>query len=136
MEKATFVQKVVIKHPTENKFLLLIRNIDDKSRPGDFDIPGGSLKDGELHEEALKREVAEETALDIYDINPVVINSKYDKSENKYFIYVGYSATAKTTKVKINPKEHSGFSWMTLEEFRNKAPEHILLSQISKSLPN
>ena len=133
MEKATFVQKVVIKHPFENKFLLLIRNPDDKSRPGDFDIPGGSLKDGELHEEALLREVKEETSLDIYGMDPVIINTSYDKSENKYFIYIGYKATAKDSNVVIDPKEHSDFIWMTLQDFQNKAPEHILMTQIVKS---
>ncbi len=133
MEKATFVQKVVIKYPSNDKFLVLIRNSNDKSRPGDFDIPGGSLKNGELHEDALRREVKEETSLEIYDINPVVINSNYDESENKYFIYVGYMATAKNTDVVINPEEHSSFTWMTVSEFRAKAPQHILLNQIEKS---
>ncbi len=133
MEKVTFVQKAVIKHPSEDKFLLLIRNLNDKSRPGDFDIPGGSLKNGELHEEALLREVKEETDLEIFDINPVVLNSSYDQSENKYFIYVGYKATAKDSSVVINPEEHSSFIWMTVDEFKNKAPEHILMKQVIKS---
>lgn len=133
MEKATFVQKVVIKHPSENKFLVLIRNLNDKSRPGDFDIPGGSLKNGELHEEALKREVTEETSLEISNIKPIIVNSSYDKTENKYFIYIGYEATAKTEHVIINPEEHANYEWMTVKDFQSKAPNHILTSQIVKT---
>lgn len=133
MEKATFVQKVVIKHPSENKFLVLIRNPKDKSRPGDFDIPGGSLKNGELHEEALKREASEETGLEIADISPVIVNTKYDSSENKYFVYIGYQATATGTRVTINPAEHASFVWMSPEEFESKAPKHILLDQVIKT---
>lgn len=133
MEKATFVQKVVIKHPSDNKFLILVRNMNDKSRPGDFDIPGGSLKDGELHEEALRREVKEETGLEITNINPVVVNTNYDANENKYFVYIGYQSTATSTDVILNPEEHSSFIWMTAAEFESKAPKHILLEQVLKT---
>jgi len=133
MEKATFVQKVVIKHPSDDKFLLLIRNLNDKSRPGDFDIPGGSLKNGELHEEALRREVLEETSLEISNIKPVIVNSSYDKTENKYFIYIGYKATAIGENVIINPEEHSNYTWMTVKDFQEKAPNHILMSQITQA---
>lgn len=132
MVKVTFVQKVVIKHPEENKFLLLIRNPNDKSRPGDCDIPGGSVENGELHEEALLREVNEETGIEIYDIVPVVVSTRYDKNDDKYFIYIGYGATAKDVKVKINPEEHSDYTWTTLREFQEKAPNHILMDQILK----
>lgn len=130
---ATFVQKVVIKHPANDTFLLLIRNKNDKSRPGDYDIPGGSLKDGELHEESLKREVKEETGLEISEIIPVLINTRYDAIEKEYFIYIGYKAISTNSKVVINSDEHPDFKWMTLEGFQRVAPNHILTDQIFRS---
>lgn len=134
MEKATFVQKVVIKHPTENeKFLLLIRNMNDKSRPGDYDLPGGSVEEGELHEEALKREVNEETKLSITNIKPIVVNSRYNIEDRKYFLYIGYSAIASNTNVILNPEEHSDCIWITLDEFKSKVPDHILMKHIEAS---
>lgn len=136
MEKVTFVQKVVIKHPTNpERFLLLVRNQNDKSRPGDYDIPGGSVKEGELHEEALLREVTEETGLKIKELVPVVIKSNIDEGTRKYFLYIGYSAVAMEDDVILNPEEHSTYIWLSAKEFREKVPNHILQNQIDAIYP-
>ena len=135
MIRSTLVQKVVIKNPQQDSmFLLLTRSSSDKSRPGDYDIPGGSLKSGELHESALKREVFEETRLEISDIKPVLINTDYDIEVDKYFIYIGYTASISDLKVSLNKDEHSDFTWLTLKEFEKKSPNHILMRHLNEAM--
>lgn len=135
MIKATFVQKVVIKNPNQNdKFLLLIRNSDDKSRPGDYDIPGGSLKNGETYDIGLQREVKEETGLEIVNVEPILIKTSYSETDDKYFIYIGFVATAVNDSVLINKEEHSDYKWITLQEFVNESPKHILIEQLTKAM--
>ena len=135
MEKITFVQKAVILHPTQPAtFLLLIRNLTDKSRPGDYDIPGGSVKGGELHADALVREIREETGLAVGSVEPILVSSSYDKDDQKYFLYIGYAAKARSAIVTINPEEHSSYVWLTLDEFRKRSPNHLLTEQVEKAL--
>ena len=130
-----FVQKAVILHPDDlNKFLVLIRKHDDSSRPGDFDLPGGSVSKGELHEDALIREIKEESSLIVTDIKSVLVHSRINPDDGTYFLYIGYVATALNTDVSINPKEHDGYQWMTLDEFEALAPGHILLEQVKRGM--
>ena len=56
-------QKAVIKQG--DKFLILHRASDEKAFPELWDFPGGKLEDGEVPLESLKREVREETQLEI-----------------------------------------------------------------------
>jgi len=135
MIRATLVQKVVIRHPKDkDKFLLLVRNSDDKSRPGDYDVPGGSLKNGESYDIGLKREVKEETGLELSDIQPVLIKTDYDSDADKYFIYIGFAANALDTNVLINKDEHSVYKWITLQKFVQESPKHILIEQLNKAM--
>lgn len=135
MNKLRFVQKTVVLHPEfKDKFLVLTRALDDKSRPGDFDLPGGSVSLEELHEDALRREVLEETTLEIEDIRPVIVKSDVNTPKQLYWLYIGYIATAKSSNVVIDYKEHCAFSWMTLQEFKNKAGDHLLLKHIETAI--
>lgn len=135
MNKLRFVQKTVLLHPEDkSKFLVLTRALDDRSRPGDFDLPGGSVSLDELHEDALRREVLEETTLEIEAIKPVIVKSDVNTPKQLYWLYIGYIATATSSSVVIDHKEHCDFSWMTLQEFKQKAGDHMLLKHIEDAL--
>ncbi len=135
MNKIIFVQKVIVLHPGDkNKFLLLKRHGKDTSRPGDIDIPGGRARFNETHEHAILREVREETGLEIEDIKPIIVNSRLQTQENLYFLYIGYTAMAKTDTVSLNAEEHESYSWEDVETFVKENPQHILTEQIKKLL--
>lgn len=122
-----FIQKVVIKHPTDNsRFLLMKRREDDDSRPGDVDVLGGSVALNELHDEALSREVKEEAGLSIFEVRPVLVNTRYLPEEKLYFLLIGYVATTSSDKVVINQAEHSGFEWTMPRDFYVQYPNHLL----------
>lgn len=129
MSKVSFVVKAIIKHPTKNKYLILKRNNNASNRPGDFDIPGGKVEKGELLQDAIVREIAEETNLKIEDLNIIFLNSNYVKEKNRYYIFAGYSAISKTQKISLNREEHSDFFWVTLEELKKIKTNHIYIQK-------
>ena len=98
-------------------------------------IPGGKIVRGEASEDALKREIKEETALDITNIRFVMvqdcINSKgFFRSE--HFLLLNYIAEAKTQEVKLND-EAEEFAWVDMEralELDLNQPTKTLLEQV------
>ena len=81
-------------------------------------IPGGHIELGEKVEEALKREVKEETGLDIYDIEFISFQEFiFDKDfwKKRHFIFLDFACKTNSTEVKLN-SEGQEFVWVTLDE--------------------
>lgn len=113
-----FLQKAVVIHPDDpHLFLALKRADDDNSRPGDWDLPGGNVNPGELHDQAMIREIHEETGLDVGELHPVQVATSMNHEKNLYVLFIGLSATALTDQVTIS-HEHTKYLWVTLDEFK------------------
>ena len=113
-------------HPQQrHTFLVLKRSLQSYSRPGDWDFPGGNVLYGELHEESLKREITEETKLQIEEIKPVQVITNYVKENSMYFLLITYKATALSSTV-ILSHEHTEYRWMTRAEFLKLKPAKFL----------
>jgi len=85
---------------------------------GKYVIPGGHIELGETIEQALKREIKEETNLDIFDIKFVILQEFIfgeEFHEKKHFIFLDYAAKTKNTDVVLN-KEGVEYVWVTLDE--------------------
>ena len=122
-----FLQKAVVFHPTEKeKFLALKRPADAFSRPNDWDLPGGNVLFGELHEESLRKEIREESSLEVGDLRVAQMVTNYDAEKEIYFIFVGQFTVAKGGEVKISA-EHSEFRWVTRQEFKDLKPAQFLV---------
>ncbi len=133
-EGIKIAQEIVIVHPQDKtKFLLLKRFKENKSQIL-YDLPGGGFSKGELHEESLRREIMEETRLEVSEIFPNEIQSRIQPS-GTLFLYLGYAAIAKTTDVVVEQDEDiDAFVWITLEEFEKEAGEHIILNQARNAI--
>jgi len=109
-----FLQKAVVYHPTQNKFLALRRSLSDPSRPNCWDLPGGNVLFGKIHSASLEKEIFEEASLKIKHIRPIQVITNYIKKV--YYLFISYKCKAISQKVKLS-REHSEYKWVTKREF-------------------
>lgn len=84
-------------------------------------IPGGHIELGEKMEEALKREILEETGLNIYDIKLISLKeSIYSNTfqEKKHFIFIDYICKTTSSNVSLND-EAEEYQWVNIDEIEN-----------------
>lgn len=113
------IQKCIIVNK-DQKILALKRIIDDHSRGGCWDLPGGGYEQGEEVISAIKREVKEEVGLNVIEVKPVYFT-------NRLGITVGFfegDTVFATTYVSHHWKgeitlssEHVDYLWVTPQEF-------------------
>ena len=85
---------------------------------GKYVVPGGHIELGETMHKALKREIKEETALNIHNIEYLCLNEFiFDKSfwKKKHFIFLNFTCKTNSTKVELND-EAQGYVWTGLKE--------------------
>ena len=117
LPKLKFFQKAIISHPTNpSLFLTMRRALDDESRPGSWDFPGGNVEFGEQNTQALKREVIEETGLVLKDCEIKFLDGFLDTQAQVYRLFAGFIATSTTDMITLS-HEHSEYRWVTKDEF-------------------
>jgi nucleoside triphosphatase len=103
---------------------------------GNYVIPGGHVELGEKLEDALKREVKEETGLSIHDISFLRFDEFiFEKgcSKKKHFIFFNFVCKTNSSKVKLNSEGYDSV-WVSinealklpLEKHTRKTIEHYL----------
>ena len=88
---------------------------------GKYVIPGGHIELGEKMEEALKREILEETGLEIYDIKLISLKeSVFSETfhKGKHFIFIDYICKTDSYEVTLND-EAEEYEWVDLQEIDN-----------------
>lgn len=119
LSNVRLIQKCIIVGK-DQKILALKRIVNDHSRGGCWDLPGGGYEQGEEVVSAIKREVKEEAGLEVLDVQPIYFT-------NRLGIKVGFfqgDTVFATTYVCHNWRgevqlsdEHVEFEWVTPEQF-------------------
>src|SRR3989344_562546 len=85
---------------------------------GKYVTPGGHIELGEKMEDSLKREIKEETGLQIYGIKFVCFHEFiYGKAfwKRRHFIFFDFACRTDNENVTLN-SEGQEFTWITLED--------------------
>lgn len=119
-----FAHKGIIRSAYDfKKFLVLKRSAHEFVRPDTWDIPGGILKFPELHQAGLKREVLEETGLEIKNMKNLTVFTSYETEKNIYNIILGSVADATQDDVQTS-HEHQKYEWITAEQYFARNPDY------------
>jgi 8-oxo-dGTP diphosphatase len=114
------VRGVVMK---EGKVLLLTRKRTDPIDPGSFDLPGGAFKYGETVDDAVRREVKEETGLEVNVTRPLSAWAIMKGQEQLFG--VTFLCLYKAGEVKLG-NEHDHYSWLPPAQIVNgRYPDYI-----------
>jgi len=84
-------------------------------------IPGGHIELGEKTEDALRREIKEETGLDIYDVEFFLLQEFiFDKTFHKkrHFLFLDHICKTASTQVSLD-QEGQEYVWVNPDEALN-----------------
>lgn len=114
------IVSVILAIHCQSKYLLVQRKKDDEIFPGKWQNPGGKIELGERVEEAVKREIKEETGLKA-DVPPIFIQSYSWKKEGRGIVRLGLifllnlKGKMKDYRIKLNP-ELADYGWFSVQE--------------------
>jgi 8-oxo-dGTP diphosphatase len=93
----------------EGKVLATRRSQANDYMPGKWDLPGGTVEEGETPEQALVREVKEETGLDVAPLKPVFVYPT--GSVVRPTVQIVFECDYISGDVALDPYEHDEFGW-------------------------
>lgn len=135
MKKNKANPKIVVAAAIEKDGSILIaKRKEGWGHPANWEFPGGTLEEGETHEECLKRELQEELSLTI-DVGDHVCTSEYVYTPDWTIRLIVYRATIISGSVILN--DHEEIRWVRPKELgrydfppANKAVVERLMSDM------
>lgn len=106
----------------DNKILLLKRVKPSTDGLGFWELPGGGLEYGETPNQALIRELKEETGLDIVIIKPAYTFTKI--REDYQTVGIGFLCIPKNNHVRLSD-EHTDYCFVTIEKAKELLDKEI-----------
>ncbi|MFZ6022306.1 MAG: NUDIX hydrolase [Patescibacteria group bacterium] len=118
------IVNLFIKHPTEKKFVSVLRSSKDNTFGGMWALPGGKVEQGEDVETAAKRELYEETGVSIETItlSPLIV-SPLSLGEKTVNIGV-YEATISTDNFSPKDKDITEVEWIEPNTLLSSLKQH------------
>jgi 8-oxo-dGTP diphosphatase len=99
-----------------NQFLVTRRSIVNDYMPLKWDIPGGFVESGESVEDGLKREITEETNIEVSIDKIIYVYTNLSQLPKKQVFQAVYLCEYVAGEICINPEEHDQFAWISKEQ--------------------
>lgn len=103
-----------------NEFLVTRRSIRNDYMPLKWDIPGGTVEDGETVYDTVKREVFEETGLLVQIVKPIHVYSNLSQLPKRETIQISFLCRYIDGEIVLNPEEHDQYDWVSIDEIKAK----------------
>ena len=114
MNRTMFIVCVICLIRNEDKILIMKRSLDKCEDPGCWEMVAGKLESGEKPDQAVLREITEETGLKVATFkNPFYIFDWKIKQQN--MLMLCYEGTYLNGDVSLS-KEHTEYKWVTETE--------------------
>lgn len=98
-----------------NKILVLKRSLNDDHKPGVWETAGGGMDKAENPQNALKREIKEETNLEVKILEPFNAFS-FKKDTGEFKVGITFVCEYVSGKIRLS-EEHVDYKWIEPGEF-------------------
>lgn len=115
MQQAFVVVKVAVQHAPEGSILLLKRSKNAKSRPQQWDLPGGWVEEGEDFTAAAVRETKEEVGIQVDRMNMSLAYTLTEVTEHGNTNWLFYICSSATKEITLSD-EHESYRWVSEAE--------------------
>ena len=116
----------------DGKYLLLKRSAEKyKGTKGSWDIVGGRIDPGTKLLDNLKREVKEETGLEIISEPQLIYAQDIILGTDKHVVRLTYVASTKGEPI-MDTSENVEFKWLTIDEISKQEDLDIYAAEILK----
>ena len=102
----------------DGKILIIHRTDKEDCFKDEWDIPGGGIKFGETPEESIKREIMEESCLEVDIIRPLRIWTFFKNNNQTQVVGVTLLCKYISGNVKLSD-EHNDFKWIDPSDIDN-----------------
>jgi|SRR3989344_637503 len=116
MEKFIVVLTAIVLHPDNTRILIVKRKEDEEIHGGKWMLPGGKLEEDESLFDALKREILEETGIEIENEKEYINDYIFQRPTGELTLGMTFLIRAINDDVKLNMKEYDDFAWIATEE--------------------
>ena len=120
---AKLVVKSIIFNKNHNRILLIQRSDDDPIGANTWESAGGNMECGEKPEEAIRREIREETGITEITIKNVAYVTLVNGNEP--YLIIAYICESQTEMVALS-NEHQAFMWADKELCKEMLPKAII----------
>ena len=94
-----------------NGTVLLLKRAQSDYLGGIYELPSGAVEAGETLDQALRREVAEETGLEVVGLGPYLGHFDYPSGSGVLTRQLNFLVTVRPAVIALSP-EHETFAWV------------------------
>ena len=121
--------KIFLQNP-EGKFLVLKRSPEKyKNVKGTWDIPGGRIEIGSRLMDNLRREVKEETQLEIVGEPVLIYAQDIIRDEEKHVVRLSYVGKTQGEPV-LDTGENIAYQWLSLDALKHQEDVDVYAKEI------